>query len=40
MLADLVVLDRNPLKVDPDDIRNIQVIQTVKNGKPLYARSL
>ena len=40
MLADLVELDRNPLKVDPDDIRNIQVIQTVKNGKPLYARSL
>ena len=38
MLADLVELDRNPLKVDPDDIRNIQVVQTIKHGKPLYTR--
>ena len=36
MLADLVELDRNPLKVDPDDIKNIRVIQTIKHGKQLY----
>lgn len=36
MLADLVVLDRNPLKVDPDDIKNIRVVQTIKHGKQLY----
>ena len=36
MLADLVQLDRNPLKVDTDDIKNIRVVQTIKHGKPLY----
>lgn len=37
MLADLVELDRNPLKVDPDDIKNIRVVQTIKHGKRLYS---
>ncbi len=36
--ADLVVLDRNPLKVDPMDIKDIQIVQTIKNGKDLYVR--
>ena len=35
-MADLVELDKNPLKVDLDDIKNIQVIQTIKGGKRLY----
>ena len=39
MLADLVELDRI-LKVDPDDIRNIRVVETIKHGKLLYARVL
>lgn len=30
--ADFVVLDRNPLKVDPDKIRNIHVLATVRGG--------
>jgi predicted amidohydrolase YtcJ len=38
MLADLVVLDRNPLKVTPDDIKNIEVLQTIKHGKQLYQK--
>ena len=29
-LADFVVLDKNPLKIDPLDIRNIQVVETIK----------
>jgi predicted amidohydrolase YtcJ len=36
MLADLVELDRNPLKVAPDEIKNIRVLQTIKHGKRLY----
>ena len=36
MLADLVEIDRNPLKVDADDIKNIRVVQTIKHGKRLY----
>ncbi len=37
--ADLVVLDRNPLKVDPMEIKDIQVVKTIKNGKDLYVRA-
>jgi len=35
-LADLVVLDRNPLKVDPMTIKDIKVVATVKAGKAVY----
>ena len=35
-LADLVELDRNPLKVAPDEIKDIQVRRTIKGGKPIY----
>lgn len=38
MLADLVELDSNPLKVAPDEIKNIQVVRTIKHGKDLYSR--
>lgn len=39
MLADLVELDRNPLKVDPDTIKDIKVVRTIKSGKQLYPGS-
>jgi hypothetical protein len=35
--ADFVVLDRNPLKVDPDEIRNISVLATVRGGLITYS---
>ncbi|MBL9176052.1 MAG: amidohydrolase [Verrucomicrobiales bacterium] len=35
-LADLVILDRNPLTVEPMDIRNIKVVETLKEGKTIY----
>ena len=35
--ADFVVLDRNPLKVDPDEIRNIHVMATVRGGLITYS---
>ena len=37
-LADLVVLDRNPVKVDPMAIKDIQVVQTLKEGVLVYNR--
>jgi predicted amidohydrolase YtcJ len=38
-LADLVVLDANPLMVEPDAIKNITVLRTVKEGKTIFAIS-
>ena len=31
--ADLVILDQNPLEVEPDRLKNIRVLETVKEGK-------
>lgn len=38
-LADLAILDANPLKVDPMDIRSINVLETVKEGESVYRRA-
>lgn len=35
-MADLVVLEKNPLKVEPASIKNIQVIETIKEGTTVY----
>ena len=35
-LADLVILDRNPLKVEPMAIKDIKVVETIKEGKTIY----
>jgi len=35
-LADLVILDKNPLKVDPMTINQIVVLETIKDGKTVY----
>lgn len=36
--ADLVILDRSPLDVDPSEIRDIKVLETIKDGKTVYSR--
>lgn len=36
--ADLVILDRNPLKVDPMEIQDIQVLETIKDGTTIYRK--
>jgi predicted amidohydrolase YtcJ len=38
-LADLVILDRNPLTVDPMTINKIQVMETIKEGKTVFKRN-
>ena len=35
-LADLVILDANPLKVEPMAIKDIKVLETLKAGKTIY----
>jgi predicted amidohydrolase YtcJ len=37
-LADLVVLSDNPITVDPATINQIQVLETIKDGKTVWAR--
>ena len=36
--ADLVILDKNPLKISKMEIRDINVIETIKDGKTIYIR--
>jgi predicted amidohydrolase YtcJ len=35
-LADLVILDRNPLKVPKAEIKDIKVVETIKSGQSVY----
>lgn len=35
-LANLIIIDKNPLKIDIDDIKNIKVLETIKDGITLY----
>ena len=37
-LADLVILDQNPLKVNPDTLKDIEVLQTIKEGVTVYKK--
>ncbi|MCA0133558.1 amidohydrolase [Winogradskyella alexanderae] len=37
-LADFVILDKNPLKINPENIKDIQVLKTMKEGKIVYEK--
>ena len=37
-LADLVILDMNPLKVNAMTIKDIKVMETIKEGKSIYKK--
>ncbi len=38
-LADLVILDKNPLEVPKDKIRDIQIVETIIRGKSVYKKN-
>lgn len=38
-LADLVILDQNPLKVDPMAIKDIAVLETIKEGNTIFKKA-
>ncbi|MGI9239271.1 MAG: amidohydrolase family protein [Verrucomicrobiales bacterium] len=35
-LADLVILDKDPIKVDPMTIKDIKIVETIKEGSTIY----
>lgn len=37
--ADFVILDKDPLTVEPMEIKNIQVLETIKSGSSIYIRN-
>jgi predicted amidohydrolase YtcJ len=37
-LGDFVLLDKNPLKVDPMTLKDIKVVETIKEGKSIFKR--
>jgi len=37
-IADLVILDKNPLKVEPMQIKEVKVMETLKAGKQIWKR--
>lgn len=37
-IADFVILDKNPLKVNPMEIRDIQVVETIKEGESIFKK--
>jgi predicted amidohydrolase YtcJ len=37
-LADLVILERNPLTVDPASLKTIAVVETIKEGRTIFRR--
>lgn len=37
-LADFVILDKNPLKIDPLKINTIEILESIKEGKSVYKK--
>lgn len=35
-LADLIILDRNPLEIPVEEVKDVQVLETIKEGKIIY----
>ncbi|MBF6616072.1 MAG: amidohydrolase [Candidimonas sp.] len=38
-LADFVILSKDPTAIDPETLHQVQVVETVKNGKAIYRQS-
>ena len=36
--ADLIIVDKNPLKVEKEEIRNVKVLETIKSGETVWKK--
>ena len=36
--ADMVILDKNPLESPSEEIKNIKVLETIKEGKTIFKK--
>ena len=36
--ADLIIVDKNPLNVEKEEIRNIKVLETIKSGETVWKK--
>lgn len=34
--ADFIILDRNPLEIPTDEVKDVKVLETIKEGKQIY----
>lgn len=37
-LADLIIINKNPLEIEIDEIKDIEILETIKDGKTLYKK--
>lgn len=37
-VADLIILDKNPLEIPVEEVKNIKVLETIKEGRSVYKR--
>jgi len=37
--ADMIVLDQNSLELSPEILKDIQVLETIKDGRTVYRRA-
>ncbi|MCP4763358.1 MAG: amidohydrolase family protein, partial [archaeon] len=37
-LADLVILDRDPLTIPEDELKDIQILETIKEGEQIFKK--
>lgn len=35
-LANFIIIDKNPFEVETDEIKNIQILETIKEGETLW----
>ena len=37
-IADFIIIDKNPLEIDSDELKEIQILKTIKDGIVVYSK--